>query len=131
MEPIEQPMQEPEARPEKAGELKLLRTLINNYDGSPPSRVDLEKALESGVAYLVDPHNAPPRTYPTVEAAARALLDCEGRCAPVSVLVNVDGRPALRPLTAKELRRLGAAVKTAGGARSAALRVSLSLYEGV
>lgn len=46
-------MQEPEARPEEAGELKLLRTLINNYDGSPPSRVDVEKALESGVARLI------------------------------------------------------------------------------
>jgi hypothetical protein len=53
VESIEQPMQEPGGRREKAGEPKLLRTPINDDDGSPPSQSDVEKALESAVARLM------------------------------------------------------------------------------
>lgn len=53
MEPIEQPTQELGGRREKAAQLKLLRALIDSYDGSPPSPVDVEKALESGLATLM------------------------------------------------------------------------------
>jgi hypothetical protein len=53
VEPTDQPTQEPGGSRETAAELTLLRTLINNYDGSPPSRVDVEAALQSGAARLM------------------------------------------------------------------------------
>jgi hypothetical protein len=34
-------------------ELKLLHALIDRYDGSPPSQLDVQKGLESGLARLM------------------------------------------------------------------------------
>ena len=45
--------------------------------------------------------------YRTIDAAARALLDCDGDCPPVEVAFEAGNS---RPLTESELRRLGAAV---------------------
>ena len=53
MEPIEQPTQELGGPRENGAELKLLRALIDSYDGSPPSPVGVEKALDRRLATLV------------------------------------------------------------------------------
>jgi hypothetical protein len=52
MDPIEPPTQELGGRSEKV-ELKLLRALIDSYDRSPPSQLDVEMALQSGLARLM------------------------------------------------------------------------------
>jgi hypothetical protein len=52
MDPIEPPTQELGGRREKV-ELKLLRALIDSYDRSPPSQLDVEMALQSGLARLM------------------------------------------------------------------------------
>ena len=58
-----------------------------------------------------------PRTYPTVRAAARALLATDDPTEPVGVMMAGGLRE--RGLTQSELRRLGRALKEAREARVA------------
>lgn len=60
--------------------------------------------------YVVEPIDGFASTHRSVEGAARALLRCEGRCAPVCVEIG-HGAHGRRNLTPVELRRLGAAVR--------------------
>jgi hypothetical protein len=53
--------------------------------------------------YLVKPLDGKACTYKTIGEAARALLDCDGRSAPVCVVMDTKQRG----LTQAELRRLG------------------------
>ena len=60
--------------------------------------------------YVVRPMGGFSSTHETVEAAARALLDCGGHAEPVCVVINHSTE---RPLSAAELRRLGQALREA------------------
>lgn len=58
--------------------------------------------------YVVRPLAGTSSTHESLEAAARALLDCKGHCEPVTVVID---HAKERALTASELRRLGQALR--------------------